>query len=306
MTQSPLLFLIFNRHDTTLTVFEKIRQYRPAKLYIAADGARENVWGEKEKCEDLKTKLLASVDWPCEVKTLFRTTNLGCKIAISSAIDWFFEHEEMGIILEDDCLPNPSFFVFCNTLLLQYKDDERIMQISGNNFQFGKTWGEASYYFSNYSHIWGWATWRRAWKLNSLSQELYEEFLKSNQINYLFHTSGERSFWLDHFKKVYNNKIDTWDAQWQISTWMQHGLCVLPNINLVTNIGFNASASRTKDASNKLANLKAKELDEKIRHPAHVINNYMADLNTYHKAYKFSLKARLFLGFISLKNKLFN
>ena len=136
--KSPVLFLVFNRPDTTRRVLEAIRQAQPSQLFIAADGPREGKSGEAEKCADVRRIVNEGIDWDCEVKTLFRDKNLGCKVAVSRAIDWFFEHVEEGIILEDDCLPHPTFFRFCEELLNKYRDDERIGQISGDNFQFGK------------------------------------------------------------------------------------------------------------------------------------------------------------------------
>ena len=152
----PILFLVFNRPETTALVFQEIRKVRPQQLFVAADGPRPDRTGEAEKCAEVK-KIVAAVDWPCEVKTLFRDNNLGCRVAVSSAINWFFENVEEGIILEDDCLPHPDFFRFCNELLDYYRNDERIMHIGGNNFQFVNKYGKSSYYFSHYAHIWGWA-----------------------------------------------------------------------------------------------------------------------------------------------------
>ena len=162
--KTAVLFLLFNRPDTTTHVFEKIRQIKPQRLYVASDGPRESYDGEIEKV--IKAREIASkVDWPCELKTLFRDKNLGCKKGVSSAITWFFEHEEQGIILEDDCIPNLDFFNFCENLLIRYSRDKRIFTITGSNFQNGKWRGDASYYFSKKFHCWGWATWKRAWKL---------------------------------------------------------------------------------------------------------------------------------------------
>ncbi|MCX6188654.1 MAG: hypothetical protein NTW54_03460 [Bacteroidetes bacterium] len=287
MTSTPILFLIFNRPDTTLQVFEKIRENKPEKFYIAADGPRSTKPGEQTICDQLRATILAGIDWKCEIKTLFRKENLGCMLAVTGAIDWFFEQEEMGIILEDDCLPNNSFFRFCNELLVHYKDDERIMQISGNNFQFGKKWGEASYYFSKYNHIWGWATWRRAWKLNTLDKSQFDDFVDSNQINYLFQNAGERKFWMDHLKSVYRNSDGSvWDAHWTLSMWMQNGLCILPNVNLVSNIGFGEDALHTKDGGHTSSKIETKEMDSIILHPAYPLRNFLADNDTYNSSYK--------------------
>ena len=157
---TPVLFLVFNRSDTATQVFEKIRQVRPSRLYVAGDGPREG-YNEEEKVAKAR-EIATRVDWPCEVKTLFRDKNLGCAHGCSNAISWFFQHEEKGIILEDDCVPHLDFFTFCENLLDRYAEDERVTVVSGNNFQKGKWRGDASYYFSKFPHIWGWATWRRA------------------------------------------------------------------------------------------------------------------------------------------------
>ncbi len=292
--QTPILFLVFNRPDTTQRVFEKIKEQRPSKLYIAADGARQENENDQVKCAQV-LEIVSKIDWECEAKTLFRQKNLGCKQAVSEAISWFFENEEMGIILEDDCLPNNSFFPFCEELLHYYKDDERIMHIGGNNFQFGKRWTDATYYFSKYNHIWGWASWRRAWKFYTLDSGLYEDFKKSNQINYLFNLKSEHWFWFDHFDSIYYQKVNTWDAQWTLSMWMQNGLCILPNINLVTNIGFSDDALHTKDPSNIMSGIKTEELDRKIIHPKYVVTNFEADIYAFNKIFKPSLVARTVL-----------
>lgn len=288
MSKTPILFLIFNRPNQAMEVLDAIRKHAPERIYIAADGARDTRPGEEEVCAQLRAKVLESIDWKCEVKTRFQPSNIGCKLAVSGAIDWFFEQEEMGIILEDDCLPNTSFFRFCEELLEYYKEDERIMQISGNNFQFGKKWGDASYYFSKYNHIWGWASWRRAWKLNTLDKSQFDEFVKSNQINYLFQNSSERKFWMSHLKNVYQNNVDTWDAQWTLSMWMQNGLCILPNVNLVSNIGFGEDALHTKDGDGIMACVKTEELDNAIFHAKYLNCKIEADSNSFQKIYNMS------------------
>ena len=177
--KTAVLFLIYKRLDTARRVFEVIRVARPPRLYVASDGPRESKEGEAEKVQAVRDYVMSHIDWDCEVKTLFREKNLGCKYAVSGAISWFFENEEMGIILEDDCLPSMSFFWFCEELLDKYKDDERIVNITGCNFQQGRNNTGYSYYFSIYSHIWGWAGWRSSWRYppfvlrNRKADELY-------------------------------------------------------------------------------------------------------------------------------------
>jgi hypothetical protein len=275
---TPVLFMIFNRPDTTQKIFSAIRQSKPKQLFVAADGPREEKKGEKEKCEQAR-EIIEQVDWDCEVKTLFRNNNLGCKMAVSSAIDWFFENVEDGIILEDDCLPCQSFFWFCQELLEHYRDDTRIMIISGNNFQFGRIRGEGSYYFSKYPHIWGWATWRRAWKHYDVNMKNFEEFKKEAQINNIFKIKQQQKYWTKIFQLVHESKIDTWDYQWAYTCFINNGLCVIPNINLVSNIGFGKEALHTKDQNSILSNMKIKNI-QKIKHPNFILADKIADYFT--------------------------
>ena len=274
MFQKPILFLIFNRFDTTKVVFEAIRRVRPLKLYVAADGHRENKEGEKEACE-LTRGIIDSIDWKCEVKKLYREKNLGCKMAISSACDWFFENEEEGIILEDDCLPDPSFFTFCEHMLEYYRNQDRIMHIAGINFQFGRKRGTGSYYFSRNSHVWGWASWRRAWKFYDVSMKSFPEFKKRKKLNGFINLWWERSFILNKFEKTYNGEIDTWDYQWNFAIWNQNGLAIIPNQNLISNIGFDKKATHTTYNS-KFAKISTSSINE-ITHPPKIEINVEAD-----------------------------
>lgn len=272
---APILFLIFNRPDTTQRVFDKIKKQKPAKLYVASDGPRKNKEGEKELCDETR-KIIKQVDWNCEVKTLFRQENLGCKKAVSSAIDWFFENEEMGIILEDDCLPDQSFFGYCAELLEKYRDDERIMMISGDNFQNGIKRGDGSYYFSKSIHIWGWATWKRAWKKYDADIKTFPLFKKQNRISSIVNGKTNQLAWLANFEAVFEKRLDTWDYQWTYAIWANGGLGILPNINLISNIGFRIDATHTRSEDNKYANMKTDRL-EKIIHPTFTIEDKIAD-----------------------------
>jgi hypothetical protein len=275
---TPVLFLIFNRPDTTQKVFDAIKKAKPKQLFVAADGPRENKEGEKEKCEQAR-KVIEQVDWDCKVKTLFRDKNLGCKVAVSSAIDWFFENVKEGIILEDDCLPDQSFFWFCRELLEHYRDDTRIMTISGDNFQFDRKRGEGTYYFSKYVHIWGWATWRRAWKHYDVNMKNFGEFKKEAQINNVFNIKQQQKYWMKIFQLVHEGKIDTWDYQWAYTCFINNGLCVTPNVNLVSNIGFSSNNTHTKDKSSTFSEMKAREITD-IIYPNFVLADQEADLLT--------------------------
>ena len=240
--KAPVLFVIFNRPDTTARVFSAIRQYQPDKLYIAADGPREGKENEAQLCATTRA-IVNQVDWDCEVKTLFKDKNVGCGIGVSSAISWFFEHEEYGIILEDDCLPDASFFPYCEELLLHYKDDTSVYQIAGANLQNGQIRGEGSYYFSHFPGIWGWATWRRCWANFTFDLSDVDEMFGSGTLDPIFQSQAEKSFWFSKLKKESQKLVyDTWDYQWLYNEWKHKGMGITPNRNLISNIGFdNAS-----------------------------------------------------------------
>jgi len=272
-TKSAVLFLVFNRPDTTKKVFEAIRGVKPPRLYIASDGPRINRLGELEKVKSVR-EIVSKIDWDCEVKTLFREENLGCKYAVSSAITWFFEHEEQGIILEDDCLPNSDFFRFCDEMLCRYKENDTIWVITGNNFQNGVVRGDGSYYFSRYNHVWGWASWRRSWSKYDVEIDAWNEWKISIEFNKYFNNKRERNYWLRAFDDVKSGKIDTWDYQWTFCVFKNNGLTVTPNINLVENIGFGKDATHTKNRIK--ADLSAHSIGY-IRHPSKIERNIPAD-----------------------------
>ena len=232
---TPILFLIFNRPETEQRVFEVIKKIKPAELYIAADGPRKGKESENEKCLRARKIIDNGIDWKCNVHKLYRVENLGCKIAVSSAIDWFFDNVDEGIILEDDCLPDPSFFAYCSELLKKYRYESNVMHIGSNNFQDGINRGDGSYYFSKYSHIWGWATWGRAWKKYSINTIVdRERYL--NSVNTKFSNILEKIYWESLFWCVNHNLLNTWDIQWLFSIWLNNGICISPNKNLVINI----------------------------------------------------------------------
>lgn len=273
---TPILLLFFNRPDTTQRVFDEIKKVQPKKLYISADGPRVGKPGEAEKCKALRDTIIRQVDWECELFTNFSDRNLGCRMAISSGIDWLFKHEERGIILEDDTLPSDSFFRFCDELLEKYRDEKRIMMISGDNFQFGRKVTEYSYYFSRYTHIWGWATWKRAWNYYDVYMKLWPEFKDTRLLLNVLGDTKEVSYWRRIFDKVYDRKIDAWSYQWLFASWLQDGLNILPQVNLVSNIGFGNSGTHTKGKS-EVANLESREISFPLSHPFCVSRNVIAD-----------------------------
>ncbi len=271
---TAVLFLVFNRLDTTKQVFEAIRQAKPPRIYIAADGARESKEGEEEKVKAVRDYIISNIDWKCEVKTLFREQNFGCKMAVSGAIDWFFDNEEMGIILEDDCLPSQSFFWFCEELLEKYKNDMRIGMISGDNFQNGIKRGEDDYYFSIYNHIWGWACWENRWKKFDVELENIKD---STFLNFIHEKKWTREYWKNIFNGLKNYKVNKiWDYQWTFTMWDNHWLTALPNVNLVSNIGFGVDATNTFQENFKFAKLVSYDFVLK-NHPKEIIQNKKAD-----------------------------
>ena len=287
-TKSAVLFIIFNRPDTTLQVFDQIKKARPSRLYIAGDGPRANKPGEKELCIAARN-VVNEIDWACEVKTLFQDINIGCKEAVSSAVSWFFEHEEEGIILEDDCLPADSFFNFCDTLLEKYRYDTRIRHIAGCNLQHGRKWGSASYYFSNITHVWGWAGWRRVWKDYDKELKQFDEKDLLYQMGKIFDNRYITDTLGHIFKELKLGKIDTWDYQLGFLNYFNNGLCIIPNVNMITNLGFGTNSTHTVDANSPYANLPAENLTE-IIHPQYFLPEKQADLYTL--THDFDIKER--------------
>jgi hypothetical protein len=287
-TQSPILFIIFNRPDTTQRVFDKIKEAQPQRLYVAADGPRATKPAEAEMCEQARA-IIKQIDWPCEVKTLFRDSNLGCKHAVSSAIDWYFENEEEGIILEDDCLPANDFFRYCDTMLERYRYDTRIRHVGGCNLQMGEKWGDASYYFSNMTHVWGWAGWRRVWKEYDKELSRYHSNEVRPQLETIFSDKFIVDTWEELFNHVKGGRIDTWDYQLGFLNFFNNSLSVIPNVNLISNIGFGENSTHTTDANSLNANLPLGKLGD-ITHPLYVLPQKGADLFTLR--YDFNIEAR--------------
>lgn len=293
MIDTPILFLIFNRSDTSERVLDAIRKAQPARLYVAADGPRDGNENDLLNCP--KTRAVINVDWDCEVKLLFREKNLGCKQAVSQAITWFFEQEEQGIILEDDCLPHPSFFPYCETLLEYYKNEEQVMLISGDNFQNGKVRGEGSYYFSQYTHIWGWASWRRAWKHYDVNMESYPAFKSENRISRVFANQGAQRYWMKKLEKTYQKGVNTWDYQWMYAIWNQGGLTALPNKNLISNIGFLTGGTHTNILDKDMADLPVFEMEFPLIHPKVIAADLKADDYTFKKLFRKNFRKKLML-----------
>ncbi len=247
MFKTPILFLIFNRLDTAQKVFEKIKEQKPKHLYIAADWPRKNKKWEAEACKKTREEILKQIDWDCELKTLFRDENLWCKRAVSWAITRFFENVEQWIILEDDCLPNTSFFWFCETMLEKYKDDTRIMQVSWDCFLPEKRQDNNSFGFTHFAHIRWRASWRRAWNQYDIKMEWFNKFKEYWVSSYIYSYFYSKSVIIKDYEEVFSWKVDTRDSQRCGMIKANHWLSVFPLVNLISNIWFSADALHTKN-----------------------------------------------------------
>ncbi len=278
---TPVLIIAFRREDTTRRVLEAVRLVKPSRLYVACNAPRPGNTAEQEQCAAVR-RLFEMQDWPCEVHRLFREQHLSARDSISGAISWFFEQEPQGIILEDDCVPSPSFFRFAEELLNRYANDLRIGMISGDNFQFGRRRGEASYYFSRYSHIWGWATWRNRWTDYELNMESWPD----HRLRVLKNLDGvvHRRYWGFIMDRTYAGLIDTWDYQWVYTNWLHNRVSVMPQVNLVSNIGFGNMAHHTHRITRD-ANIPALEMNFPLRHPDKFLPDPDADRYTFRKSY---------------------
>lgn len=255
----PVLFLVFNRPDTTTQVFEQIRLARPPRLYVASDGPRSSRAGEARVVDEVRRSVLDRVDWPCEVHTLLRTENLGCKRAVSGAITWFFEHEECGIILEDDCLPSPSFFPFCTELLERHKDDERIAGITGDFRALESPYPPDTYGLVGYPLIWGWASWRRVWQHYDVDMKGWTGD-PDDVPRLAVKPRSTKRFLKSVFDAVKVGEIDTWDFQFNYLCQVRRQDFLYPHVNLITNIGFSGKGTHTNDPHDPNAELPRGEI----------------------------------------------
>lgn len=277
-TTPPVIFMIFNRPDTARRAFETIRAAKPPQLLVIADGPRASKPDEAEKCEATRA-IIEGVDWDCEVHKNFADANMGIRDRISTGITWAFEIVDRAIILEDDCVPDASFFPYCADLLDRYEHDERVMMVSGNNHLFGHAEIADSYYFSRYPHYWGWATWRRAWAHYDMNMTQWPNIRDRNLFDQYFAKLSERYYWEAIFEMVYRNKVDTWAWRWVYSIWANSGVCAAPARNLVHNVGFDADATHTHTKWDRVySELAAQELSLPLTHPVSVLANF--DLDT--------------------------
>lgn len=277
ITCAPVLLTVFNRPQETRQVLARLKQVRPEKLFLAADGPRDGRPEDQYLCQEVRRLAAEEIDWTAQVITDLAPRNLGLRRRMASAISWALEHEDRVIVLEDDCLPSPSFFRFCTELLERYADDPRVGVITGDNFQPKGFDCEASYYFSRYPHCWGWATWRRAWDLYDDDMSDWPATRKSAWLEELFPHPLESLYWKQIFDKTYSGEIQSWAYRWTYSCWRHKMLTATPLRNLVTNIGVGESASNTRDAEIGKHGLASQALSFPLAHLTDVVRNTSAD-----------------------------
>ena len=270
----PVLMLGFNRPDLTEQSFRSIRAARPSRLFVAVDGPRQNIAGESQLVGMVQS-IVERVDWQCDVQTRFQDKNLGCRVAVSTAIDWFFQNVDAGIILEDDCIADPSFFPMCGELLLRYQADERVWSITGCNLQDNLR-GDASYYFSRFHGVWGWATWKRAWKHYRFDEDVLHRYRLSDDLPSWIGSEGANT-WFEHFESTLKGETDSWAYTWILNCWASGALSIVANQKLIVNIGFDPRATHTFRDDFGLSQVKIESVQFPLRHPVTVAQDRSAD-----------------------------
>jgi hypothetical protein len=279
----PVLYVVFNRPLHTQQSFAAIRKFKPRRLFIAADGARPHKPEDVAKTEQVRA-IVSEVDWDCEVQTLFREENVGAGRGVSEAISWMFEHVDRGVVLEDDCVPSDSFFPFCEELLNRYQDDTRVMHIAGTNHhpEFRRD-PDYSYYFSYYGHMWGWATWKRAWDHYDITLPHFQEMVDKGLLYDVFGNELAAKYFMKKMRDARTARVDAWDYQWDFVRMMQSGMTIVPHHNLVQNIGFGEEATHTVSASDTRGKNVAQELTFPLQHPPYVIRDARTDNHHFRK-----------------------
>jgi hypothetical protein len=273
---TPVALFVFNRPDTTARVFAEIAKARPTKLLVVADGPRPGRPDEAARCEAARAAA-TRVNWSCDVHVNFSERNLGCRRRMATGLDWVFEQCEEAIILEDDCVPDPSFFRFCGELLERYRGEERIVHIGGTNPLPQLASGPDSYFFSRHSLVWGWASWRRAWRHYDEALGDWPRLRDSGLLGRVFERPAVAAFWREKLDSVHARSIDTWDYQWAYACWRQDRLSIWPRRNLISNIGFRPDATHTRDIDSKLAGLPTAALEFPLVHPESLSRNARVD-----------------------------
>lgn len=276
---TPILFIVFNRPDLTAAVFETIRNVKPSRLYISADGPRHGCERDFLLTAQVRN-IVTKVDWPCQLHTQFFSQNNGCRDGEALAMGWFFSHEPEGIILEDDTLPSPTFFPYCQSLLAKYRDCDRVFSISGNSYLPLSPLEDSSYFFSSYADYWGWAGWRRSWDTYDRYIKDFPSWRDCDGLAEIFPFNYEaRKYWYRLLEMTYSGVVDTWDYQMLFNMWSHRALSVMPKLNLVRNLGFRADGTHTTTARQPLwlRNAVYSDLDGLIIHPETIALDHAFD-----------------------------
>ncbi len=320
----PILLLTWQRNKEVEALISKLRKINAVNLYINSDGYSLNKKNSKQIDKILETRstILKNIDWDCKLQIKFNNKNLGCKNSVIEAINWFFENEESGIILEEDCIPDISFFYYCAELLKKYKNHKSIGCITGVNFQNNQKVSDSSYYFSKYNHCWGWATWKDKWEIFDKDINFWPKM--KSQKEWEIDKSmkeEERNYWEKVFENSYLNLIDSWAYPWLASLWYKNKLTITPEYNLVSNVGFDGLATHTKNRFSRASNQKTYSLKKIIHNSAIKINikadrytfkNHFLEYKSQNIGIKMINKIKLFIniflnpkkGFLFIKDKI--
>jgi hypothetical protein len=294
---TPVLLITWRRPNALRQVIKAMRPIAPRRLFVACDAPNPSRTGEVEKVAATRLLIEEEIDWPCQIERLYSDVNQGCRLGVSRAITWFFDQVEEGVILEDDCVPNPDFFSYCDELLDRYRHDTRIWWISGTNARLGPTPSENSYFISRYGHCWGWATWRTRWANYDRDLISLSAFLVTHGFDSLFPDRRQAHFWKKQLMRLRDSHYpDTWDYQWSYICLINGGLSVVPSSNLVSNIGFDQDATHTKNSYGALCT-QATQGIMPLRHPEFLLPDPVRDLETFNTIYSVPLLRRVVYKF---------
>lgn len=303
--QVPILLIAWRRPNTLKRVIDALRPLAPSNLFVACDAARVDHPCEAANVVATRELIAQAIDWPCRVQQLYSERNLGCSSGPIAAINWFFSQVEEGIILEDDCVPHPDFFFYCTALLERYRSDTRIWCISGTNYQAGIWRGDASYYFSRYNHCWGWASWRRCWQHYDSRISSWPAMRDGSYLDFVFEDPLERRYWASIWERTYSSStsITWWDYQWSYACMINGGLTALPNVNLISNVGFGP------DSSHFPLDREPAKIDRPLgvlTHPSFILRDIKADSYTFENHFLDSSRRFRGITLPRLKAKLLN
>ena len=283
-TRSPVAMFVFARPDTTARVLDAVRRARPSRLLVIGEAPRRGDAEEEDRCAQVRG-LIETVDWDCEVSTDYAPEHLSMRERFETGLGWVFSEVPEAIVLEDDCVPDPSFFHFCDALLERYRDDERVMSIGGTNIQPDTPTGPDSYYFSRYPAIWGWASWSRAWDSHDPGMTAWPELRDGGWVEREFSDPRAVGYWRHQFEQTFRGD-EAWDRAFLFAALAAGRLHAIPSVNLVSNVGFRADATHTgPEQRGAMSHLQTSPMELPLRHPAEMRRNAEADAVTERVAF---------------------